>query len=75
MYKKNRRASFALPLIILIIGAGCETLAPWEHGNFAKPQMALNPNSFDIAVLRHAYMSKQSANGGISLGGGGCGCN
>jgi hypothetical protein len=74
-FKINCPLALALKLSILITCAGCETVAPWERGNLAKPQMALNQQGFDLAALRHAYMSKQSATGGAGLGGGGCGCN
>ena len=60
---------------ILLVCSGCETVSPWERGNLAKPQMAPYQQGFDLAALRHAYMSKQSATGGAGLGGGGCGCN
>ena len=55
---------------------GCATgLAPWQRGNLAKPQMALEPNTLDSAVMKHTYTSKEASSGGYSIGGGGCGCN
>ncbi|MDD5034468.1 MAG: DUF4266 domain-containing protein [Methylococcaceae bacterium] len=50
-------------------------VAPWERGNLAKQQMALDPDALDAALSRHAYGSKEGSSGGYGVGGGGCGCN
>ncbi len=55
---------------------GCAAkLSPWERGNLAKPQMALETNELDSAIMKHTFSSKESASGGYGVGGGGCGCN
>lgn len=54
--------------------AGCTTVVPWERGNLAKPQMALETNPGQRALRSHAYGSREAAAGGDSAGGGGCGC-
>ncbi len=55
---------------------GCAEVQPWERGNLAKPQMALDPNPLQSAVRSHNYASREAA-GAASNGaaGGGCGCN
>lgn len=54
----------------------CSNVQPWERGNLAKPQMALDANPLQSAVRAHNYASREAA-GAASLGasGGGCGCN
>jgi hypothetical protein len=65
-----------LTALALFLGAGCAAnVNPWERGNLAKPQMALEPNVLDSALMKHAYSSKEAASGGYGVGGGGCGCN
>ena len=55
---------------------GCvQKLSPWERGNLAKPQMALETHVLDSAIMKHTYTSKEAASGGYGIGGGGCGCN
>jgi len=55
---------------------GCAAkLSPWERGNLAKPQMALETNDLDSTIMKHTFSSKESATGGYGVGGGGCGCN
>ena len=54
--------------------AGCTELAPWERGNLAKPQMALDPNPIRNAERDHVFEARQAAKSGASATGGGCGC-
>jgi len=74
----NRR--FFLNNLLLLLAlttlSGCVSkIAPWERGNLAKPQMALEPNRLDAEIMNHTYSSKEAATGGYGIGGGGCGCN
>ena len=62
--------------LVLSFASGCAgNVAPWERGHLAKPQMALEPNALDAAIMKHTYSSKEAASGGYGIGGGGCGCN
>ncbi|SDY04089.1 DUF4266 domain-containing protein [Nitrosomonas sp. Nm33] len=55
--------------------SGCVNVAPWERGNLAKPQMALDPNPLQSAIQAHVYGSREAAASiNSSGGGGGCGC-
>lgn len=54
---------------------GCETVSPWQKGNLAKPEMAFDPDPLQTRFAEHTYFSKEGASGGMSVGGGGCGCN
>ena len=60
--------------ILLLTGCAAR-VAPWERGNLAKPQMALDPQPMEAALRHHQYSSKEAASGGYGVGGGGCGCN
>lgn len=66
-------------LVALLVGsvslAGCTTVAPWERGDLAKPQMALDPNPTHATVRTHKFVSREAASGGDTTVGGGCGCN
>ncbi len=65
-------------IILMVLGTcliGCSKVEPWERGNFTKPSMSLEPWSIP-AYMNNKTMEKalESSRGGVSLGGGGCGC-
>ncbi|MGL4711679.1 MAG: DUF4266 domain-containing protein [Shewanella sp.] len=62
----------------LIIGlSGCSSLGvqPWEKGQLARSDMALDSEKLDLALDDHIYFSKEGSSGGRAFAGGGCGCN
>ena len=64
-------------LLCLVIGLtliGCTHVEPWERGNLAKPQMALDPDPMQSALRTHIYNSREAAAGSNAGQGGGCGC-
>ncbi|MBA2413721.1 MAG: DUF4266 domain-containing protein [Burkholderiaceae bacterium] len=63
----------ALALSVGLIG--CGTVQPWQKGNLAKEDMAFDPDPLQTRFAEHTYHSKEGATGGLSVGGGGCGCN
>lgn len=63
----------ALALCMGLIG--CGTVQPWQKGNLAKPDMAFDSDPLQTRFEEHTYFSKEGASGGMSVGGGGCGCN
>lgn len=55
---------------------GCiADVKPWQKGNLAKPHMAVEPDALLRAIREQIVTSKESASGGYSVVGGGCGCN
>lgn len=64
-------AIFCLALFVL---TACAPIAPWQRGNLAKPQMALEPYPMQSALRAHNYGSREAAAGGHAAEGGGCGC-
>ena len=63
-----------LPALILCLQA-CAPVEPWERGNLAKPQMALDPNGINGALRAHTFAAREATQGGNAGTGGGCGCN
>ncbi|MDT8363822.1 MAG: DUF4266 domain-containing protein [Nitrosomonas sp.] len=64
-------------LLLLTIATltGCAQVAPWERGNLAKPQMALEPHPLQVGIRAHNYGSREAgASTHSNGGGGGCGC-
>ncbi len=53
--------------------AGCVPVAPYERGVLAHPTMTVD----DMAsgMDKHVRAVSEGASGGLSGGGGGCGCN
>ena len=77
--KSDRRAwvattAKALTALYLTLTAACTSVAPWERGNLAKPQMMDQPSSAQRTVLEHVYASREAAFGRNKATGGGCGC-
>ena len=64
----------AAALAALAIG-GCATVAPYQRGYLARPDMALDANPGTAKALEKTFAAKEAASGGASVGGGGCGCN
>lgn len=60
---------------VLTMLPACTPVKPWERGNLALPQMALDTDPHEAALRNHAFHSKEGASGGYGGVGGGCGCN
>ncbi len=71
--KRLIASASALALSLSLIG--CSAVQPWQKGNLAKPDMAFDPDPLQTRFAEHTYFSKEGASGGMSVGGGGCGCN
>jgi len=50
------------------------SVAPWERGILAKPQMALDSHPMQTEFRGHVYGSREAATGSSVGAGGGCGC-
>ncbi len=61
--------------VALLSGCAAERVQPWERDILARPSMQLDAYPLDSYLDEHIYYSKESANGGQGIGGGGCGCN
>lgn len=54
--------------------AGCARVAPYERGTLAHPTMSAE-DPFTSGLDQHVRAISEGASGGLSGGGGGCGCN
>jgi len=64
-------------IVVLSLAGGlesCAAVAPWERGDLAKPQVALNHHAMRAALHAHVYSSREAASGAAAASGGGCGC-
>jgi hypothetical protein len=59
--------------LLLLLGASCARIAPYERGHLAHPTMTTS----DIASPseQHVRAVQEGATGGAAAAGGGCGCN
>jgi len=79
-HRSHARASRALPLALLALGAllaaGCgAAVRPWDRDLLSEKQMSFIPSNPEHDVDDHVYFSKEGSSGGQNVGGGGCGCN
>jgi hypothetical protein len=73
--KLTRNAAIAFAFTLLFGMTGCVSVAPWERGNLAKPQMDIDPYPLQTEMQSHNYSSREAApSHKSSAGGGGCGC-
>ena len=61
-------------LIGALVLPACADVQPWERGNLAKPQMALDPYPLQSELRGHSYGAREAAGAGNVGTGGGCGC-
>jgi hypothetical protein len=70
----TKLTALMLLLMMAVTLPACTTVQPWERGNLAKPQMALDPYPLQSSLRAHNYGSREAAAGGNAAQGGGCGC-
>ncbi|MEZ4215956.1 MAG: DUF4266 domain-containing protein [Myxococcota bacterium] len=54
--------------------AGCASVAPWERGQLALPQMSPDPAPAARAYRDHVHATREAAMETEAAEGGGCGC-
>jgi hypothetical protein len=57
-----------------LASTACVSVAPYERGNLAHPTMT-GGDAMSSAIDEHVRAVSEGAKGGLSGGGGGCGCN
>ena len=57
------------------LGAGCVNVQPWDRDALAHYAMRPDRDPVTLTLREHMWFSREAANGGRSVGGGGCGCN
>jgi hypothetical protein len=73
------RAATRAVLGTMAVGAlaavtGCAHVAPYERGTLANPSMSAE-DPYTTPIATHVQSISEGATGGLSGGGGGCGCN
>jgi hypothetical protein len=63
----------SLALLLGLASVACAPVAPYERGILAHPTMT--PEDVAIGLDAHVRAISEGASGGLSGGGGGCGCN
>ena len=63
-----------------LAASGCATQAavrvrPWDRGLLADATMDRNRDPIATSAAEHVYFSREAAQGGLGVGGAGCGCN
>lgn len=64
---------FSALILLAISPLACARVAPYERGTLAHPTMT--PEDVSIGLDAHVRAVSEGASGGLSGGGGGCGCN
>lgn len=65
----------ALVALAAFVGAtGCAEVRPYERAQLAHPTMAAD-DAFTSGIANHVQAISEGGTGGLSAGGGGCGCN
>ena len=71
-------ATLKLTVLVGVLGAfgagGCAKVAPYERGTLAHPTMSAD-DAMSSRLDEHVRGVSEGAAGGLSGGGGGCGCN
>jgi hypothetical protein len=64
-----------ISMVLLALACACAPVAPYQRAYLARDDMALEGNPGTAKALEKTFSAKEAANGGASVGGGGCGCN
>ena len=59
----------------LLLNTGCANVKPWQRGTLSDYTMRADRDPLGVAQAEHVWFSREAANGGRGVGGGGCGCN
>ncbi|HXX69531.1 MAG TPA: DUF4266 domain-containing protein [Polyangiaceae bacterium] len=69
----RRLGTLAVVAGVALLATGCAHVAPYERGSLAHPTMTTDDTA--TGLQQHVRAISEGAAGGVSGGGGGCGCN
>ena len=72
--KRYRLVRVLLVCLLSLSSVACVHLEPWERGNLAKPEMAVDAFPVLNEMRAHNFGSREAGSGSSSSSGGGCGC-
>lgn len=64
----------AFTLAVALIAAACTSVEPWERERLSHDCMQVTPDSTEAQIRAKSEAAREGSAGGISRGGGGCGC-
>ena len=70
-----RLAQLGLAGLLAGLVSGCAVVEPYERENLATYGMRPDRDQLAGRLQDHLWFSREAANGGGRVGGGGCGCN
>lgn len=71
--KSNRL--FLFGVLGMLLTGGCVNVKPWQRGTLTDYTMRADRDPLGVSQKQHIWFSREAANGGSGVGGGGCGCN
>ena len=67
--------SFCILIGLTLSLTGCVNVKPWQREALSDYTMRADRDPLGTAQAEHIWFSREEANGGRGVGGGGCGCN
>ncbi len=64
-----------LLILALFVLPGCATVAPYQRGYLARPDMSFEESPGAAKAVEKVFVAKEAASGSATVGGSGCGCN
>ena len=64
-----------IAVVVSAFACACAPVAPYQRAYLARDDMSLEGNPGTAKALEKTFSATEAANGGASVGGGGCGCN
>ncbi len=61
--------------LIVLMGAGCARVKPYQRERLSSPVMEMEGDPADRKLDSHVEEYREGSIGGSGVGGGGCGCN
>lgn len=75
MNNSGRVCMLGVLAVVVTVGAGCAGVEPWQRETLASYGMRPDRDLLSRHLQEHMWFSREAANGGGRVGGGGCGCN
>jgi Domain of unknown function (DUF4266) len=73
--RKHQRMGGWAALAFTCLAPGCAVVEPYERDHLASYAMRPDRDPLCVRLNEHLWTSREAAEGGGKVGGGGCGCN
>ena len=71
----NSLLRFTFALLLSLTASACSHVEAWQKEHLAATHMRFDRDPLESLARQHMYTSREAANGGYGISGGGCGCN